>query len=566
MIFKIPENERKFKAVIDTGAEANVIGMNHLSEGNLLSYMRPYFAELHPIGKSSISCSFKINIPINFHNNPKNYMIDFIVLNSTQHIILGQPWLRDMQLCIDLGYSVKGVNSLQTSRGSKLERFYTDLQLETDNYADGYAISRTHTRFSVPFIKVQFHKDIPPVEAILDTGAMVNIISYKKFKEIAPILGLVLSKSIHQVLTGAGEDIKVVGEVDLKISLCTNRNAIPRPGVSTVKDKTTRGRFIVAEHPGESLTIGFNFIWSRSWLVDLAAKAIQIKDGYHIPMTYPRDMNVSLLPTYYDRVHAAKLYLATLQNAQELRNIPNFEEFSDECAAVARHYNDIFMDRTSHPVVLLASPQYGADGYELRTVNRWRYDHPSQHMKFVLSRNTQSLMNGEILPVCAANHSEMSTTDDPVIRVMRRQENLRKSNQLQLWIDNLSKLQVSPVHITTHNPETSKPALSPILSQPVIAESNMKPPYDPAMDEITSEYQMGPYMTERNTIPSFNQVPSPSWKSVRFTPLQQPVTVCSSNGHRMMTNLPPIREVDSPVRSEERRVGKECRSRWSPYH
>ena len=25
-------------------------------------------------------------------------------------------------------------------------------------------------------------------------------------------------------------------------------------------------------------------------------------------------------------------------------------------------------------------------------------------------------------------------------------------------------------------------------------------------------------------------------------------------------------EVGSTVRSEERRVGKECRSRWSPYH
>ena len=24
--------------------------------------------------------------------------------------------------------------------------------------------------------------------------------------------------------------------------------------------------------------------------------------------------------------------------------------------------------------------------------------------------------------------------------------------------------------------------------------------------------------------------------------------------------------VESPIRSEERRVGKECRSRWSPYH
>ena len=25
-------------------------------------------------------------------------------------------------------------------------------------------------------------------------------------------------------------------------------------------------------------------------------------------------------------------------------------------------------------------------------------------------------------------------------------------------------------------------------------------------------------------------------------------------------------KIDSDVRSEERRVGKECRSRWSPYH
>ena len=28
----------------------------------------------------------------------------------------------------------------------------------------------------------------------------------------------------------------------------------------------------------------------------------------------------------------------------------------------------------------------------------------------------------------------------------------------------------------------------------------------------------------------------------------------------------PYVDVASPVRSEERRVGKECRSRWSPYH
>src|SRR5256885_2004265 len=34
-------------------------------------------------------------------------------------------------------------------------------------------------------------------------------------------------------------------------------------------------------------------------------------------------------------------------------------------------------------------------------------------------------------------------------------------------------------------------------------------------------------------------------------------------GHTSFT----VTEVnDAPVRSEERRVGKECRSRWSPYH
>ena len=27
-----------------------------------------------------------------------------------------------------------------------------------------------------------------------------------------------------------------------------------------------------------------------------------------------------------------------------------------------------------------------------------------------------------------------------------------------------------------------------------------------------------------------------------------------------------IKQIDPSVRSEERRVGKECRSRWSPYH
>ena len=34
----------------------------------------------------------------------------------------------------------------------------------------------------------------------------------------------------------------------------------------------------------------------------------------------------------------------------------------------------------------------------------------------------------------------------------------------------------------------------------------------------------------------------------------------------VITNSEGARTTPSVVRSEERRVGKECRSRWSPYH
>ena len=33
-----------------------------------------------------------------------------------------------------------------------------------------------------------------------------------------------------------------------------------------------------------------------------------------------------------------------------------------------------------------------------------------------------------------------------------------------------------------------------------------------------------------------------------------------------MAQIPSVKVEDTKGRSEERRVGKECRSRWSPYH
>ena len=41
-----------------------------------------------------------------------------------------------------------------------------------------------------------------------------------------------------------------------------------------------------------------------------------------------------------------------------------------------------------------------------------------------------------------------------------------------------------------------------------------------------------------------------------------------TDGVQPMSNVFPVKNVfrEDVVRSEERRVGKECRSRWSPYH
>ena len=35
---------------------------------------------------------------------------------------------------------------------------------------------------------------------------------------------------------------------------------------------------------------------------------------------------------------------------------------------------------------------------------------------------------------------------------------------------------------------------------------------------------------------------------------------------QLRDDIPAFRAGDTVTRSEERRVGKECRSRWSPYH
>ena len=44
------------------------------------------------------------------------------------------------------------------------------------------------------------------------------------------------------------------------------------------------------------------------------------------------------------------------------------------------------------------------------------------------------------------------------------------------------------------------------------------------------------------------------------------VSIMGPSGCGKSTLLNILGLLDNPTRSEERRVGKECRSRWSPYH
>ena len=48
----------------------------------------------------------------------------------------------------------------------------------------------------------------------------------------------------------------------------------------------------------------------------------------------------------------------------------------------------------------------------------------------------------------------------------------------------------------------------------------------------------------------------------------RPFEIVLTNGRHIRVNHPEFMALspDEDTRSEERRVGKECRSRWSPYH
>ena len=73
--------------------------------------------------------------------------------------------------------------------------------------------------------------------------------------------------------------------------------------------------------------------------------------------------------------------------------------------------------------------------------------------------------------------------------------------------------------------------------------------------------------TSSSSTPTASRGPCHKLSDPSPTPLVQPPSI-SSLAHPLISSTMRSRICDhcTPSRSEERRVGKECRSRWSPYH
>src|SRR3712207_1840988 len=71
-----------------------------------------------------------------------------------------------------------------------------------------------------------------------------------------------------------------------------------------------------------------------------------------------------------------------------------------------------------------------------------------------------------------------------------------------------------------------------------------------------------PFATEFDRL--FNQLFDRNEAARRWVPAMDLVE--GEDHFVLRADLPGMGEADVNIRSEERRVGKECRSRWSPYH
>ena len=430
VLFTLPGTDDTFQAVVDSGSEANILSMDFVTESNLSRYLRPVYVELFPIGDKMLPSNFQISLPIKFVDNSEFHIVDFTVLNTPSKPLLGQPWLRENDLCIDIGFTSPGVYSVHTSKESKLPYFSTPLIVESLPKPSAVSMAVQFSRYSVPYLAATIGDNKLPEELLLDTGAMVNILSTEKYEQLSAQGDIELQPSKFRTLKGAGTSIKVLGQVTLKLNFIASPVRVPNTGDEVNKTVQTTETFVVAEDPGDDFTLGLNFIASRSWLLDPLAAVLLMPDGYGIELSYPRDRNVMQRQVQFDhRQSAVKIHLATLQNISTL-SAQGLGDLASECSAVANHYNSIIQNPTLTMLDLaqfIEQPQFGVEAYHKKMVYQWIYDHPKHlmyHLGTELSKNNAPM-----------DYPKRDLRDGPLLRSVTGN---RKSDQAHLLKDALS--------------------------------------------------------------------------------------------------------------------------------
>ena len=431
VLFSLPGSEDTFEAIVDSGSEANVLSMDFVTEGNLSRYLRPAYVELFPIGDKMLPSNFQISLPIKFANNPDFHMVDFMVLNIPSKPLLGQPWLRENDLCIDMGFTCSGIHQISTSNKSQLPYFSTPLVVESLPEPEAISLAVQFSRYSVPYVSATIADNNQPEELLVDTGAMVNILSAEKYKQLNTHGDIELSPSDFRTLKGAGTSIKVLGQTTLQLNFL----AFPMKGGDSHDDagKTVQisETFVVAEDPGDDFTLGLNFIATRSWLLDPLAAVLIMPDGYGLKLSYPRDKNLQEKEVHFDdRQNAVKVHLTSLQFLSTLSGHRGLDNLAKECSAVVKYYKDLIQNPTQTTLDLsgfIKQPQYGVEAYHKKIAYQWVYDHP----KYLIHQLGPNLKNKG----AALDHSHINFRDGPLLRTIK---GYRRSDEDHLIKDGLN--------------------------------------------------------------------------------------------------------------------------------
>ena len=104
--------------------------------------------------------------------------------------------------------------------------------------------------------------------------------------------------------------------------------------------------------------------------------------------------------------------------------------------------------------------------------------------------------------------------------------------------------------------DLNRPAISRALAQVWGRDVAFEVTIDTSAEPISSRSRPGPALSQSFARPT-GPVPTPTSLPQQPSPTTPATPV---------TPVTPLPVTPSSSRSEERRVGKECRSRWSPYH